>query len=184
MASPFIGELRTFAFNFAPRSWLQCNGQLMPISQNQALFSLLGTTFGGNGTTNFALPDLRGRMMRSMGTGPGLPVATLGEQAGLAATTLTASNLPAHTHGVQATVSQPASSGGGGADTPLSNIPANSGGQLNFAAPSAASGSLAPPPGVSVPSQIAGSSQPLSIMPPYLVLNTCIAFTGIFPSRS
>jgi microcystin-dependent protein len=184
MASFFVGELRTFAFGFAPRFWAQCSGQLLPISQNQALFSLLGTTFGGNGTTNFALPDLRGRMMLSQGTGAGLPAATIGERAGVAATALTASNLPAHTHTVQATVSQPASSGGGGADTPLTNIPANSGGQLNFAAPSAATGSLAPPPGVSVPSQAAGSSQPLSIMPPYLVLNTCIALSGIFPSRN
>jgi len=185
MASFFIGELRTFGFNFAPRFWAQCNGQLLPINQNQALFSLLGTTYGGNGTTNFALPDLRGRSMLSFGTGPGQPNYNLGQAAGTPTTTLLASNnLPAHTHTVQATVSQPASSGGGGADTPSGNIPANSGGQLNYAAPGASTGSLAPPAGVNVQSQAAGSSQPLSIMPPYLVLNTCIALQGIFPSRN
>ena len=184
MPSPFIGEIRTFAFGFAPKFWAQCNGQLLPISQNQALFSLLGTTYGGNGTTNFALPDLRGRMMQGQGNGAGLPGATLGEVAGFPTVTLLASNLPPHTHTVQATVSQPASSGGGGADTPLTNIPANSGGQLNFAAPAAATGSLAPQQGLSVASQANGSNQPLNIMPPYLVLNTCIALSGLFPSRN
>lgn len=183
MASPFIGELRTFGFGFAPRFWALCNGQLLPINQNQALFSLLGTTYGGNGTTNFALPDLRGRSMLSFGSGAGQPNYVLGQAGGTPTATLTVANLPPHTHTVQATVSQPASSGGGGADTPSGNIPANSGGQLNYAAPGAATGSLAPA-AVNVPSQAAGSNVPVSIMPPYLVLNTCIAVSGIFPSRS
>jgi microcystin-dependent protein len=184
MSSPFIGEMRTFAFDFAPRSWAQCNGQLLPIAQNQALFSLLGTTYGGNGSTNFALPDLRGRMMLSFGQGAGQPNYALGERAGFPTVTLLQANLPAHTHPVQATASQPASSGGGGADTPLTNIPANTGAELNFAATTAATGSLAPPPAVNVQSQGAGGNQPVSIMPPFLVVNTCIALQGIFPSRS
>ena len=184
MSSPFIGEMRTFGFGFAPRSWAKCDGQLLPINQNQALFSLLGTTYGGNGTTNFALPDLRGRIMLAFGQKPGQPDYSLGQRAGTPSVTLTQNNLPTHNHPVQAAVSQPASSGGGGADSPLTNVPCNTGSELNFAALSAASGSLAPPPAVSIQSQSAGGNSPLSIMPPFLVLNTCIALQGIFPSRS
>ena len=184
MASFFVGEMRTFAFGFAPKFWAQCNGQLLPINQNQALFSLLGTTYGGNGTTTFALPDLRGRMMLSFGAKPGQPNYSLGQAAGTPSVTLLQTNLPTHNHPVQATASQPASSGGGGADSPLTNVPCNTGSELNFAAPSAATGSLTPPPAVSTQSQGAGGNTPLSLMPPYLVLNTCIALSGIFPSRS
>ncbi len=184
MATPFIGEMRTFSFGFAPRFWAQCNGQLLPINQNQALFSLLGTMYGGNGQTNFALPDLRGRAMLSSGTGPGQPPYVQGQAAGTPNVTLLTTNLPAHTHPVQATASQPASSGGGGAETPLGKIPANSGGQTNYAAPTAATGSLAPPAGVSLPSQAAGGNQPFPNMPPYLTMNICIALSGIFPSRN
>jgi microcystin-dependent protein len=185
MSSFFIGEMRTFAFGFAPKFWAQCNGQLLPISQNQALFSLLGTQYGGNGTTNFALPDLRGRTMLGFGSSPGLPGYQIGEKSGRPDITLVLANLPSHTHPVQATVSQPVSNSGGGSDTPLTNIPANTGGQPNYAAPSAASGSLAPPQAaLNFQSQAAGGNQPFDNMPPYLVLNTCIATSGIFPSRN
>lgn len=182
--SPFLGEMRLYAFNFAPKFWAQCNGQLLPINQNQALFSLLGTTYGGNGTTNFALPDLRGRMMLGQGNGAGLPGYQIGQASGNISVTLLQAQMPLHTHPVQATVTQPASSDGGGADTPLTNVPANSGGQHNYAAPAAATGSLAPPGPVNIQSQPAGASQPMSIQSPYLVLNACIALGGIFPSRN
>lgn len=184
MASFFVGELRTFGFQFAPKFWAQCNGQLLPINQNQALFSLLGTQFGGNGTTNFALPDLRSRMMVGQGTGAGLPNYVIGQAAGTPTVTLLQTNLPQHIHTLQATVTQPASSGGGGADTPLGNIPSNTGSELNYAAPAAANGALASSGPVNVASQIAGANQPLTIMPPFLTLNTCIALQGIFPSRN
>ena len=98
MSDPFIAEIKLVAFNYAPRGWALCNGQLLPINQNQALFSLLGTTYGGNGTTTFALPDFRGRVPLHWGSGPGLPPVNLGERAGEEAHTLIQSELPAHNH--------------------------------------------------------------------------------------
>src|SRR3954466_13993392 len=98
MATPFIGQISLFGGNFAPRGWAFCNGQLLAISQNTALFSILGTTYGGNGQTTFALPNLRGRMAIGAGTGPGLGAVQLGEQGGTSSVTLTLSNLPAHAH--------------------------------------------------------------------------------------
>lgn len=181
MSTPFIGELRTFGFNFAPRGWAMCNGQLLAIAQNQALFSLLGTTYGGNGTTNFALPNLQGRMALHFGTG--LSNYVQGQVAGTASVTMLAANMPSHTHTAQATATQPASTGGGGADTPVGNVPANSAPQLNFAGIGAATGSLASP-SVSATAQPAGGNQPFANMPPYLALNICIALQGIFPSRN
>src|SRR3954454_5741331 len=112
MSDPFIGELRLFGFNFAPRNWATCDGQLMSISQNTALFSLLGTQYGGNGQTTFALPDLRGRVPKHAGQGPGLSTYTIGQVGGTETQTLSASQMPAHTHAVaastdDATTSQP-----------------------------------------------------------------------------
>src|SRR4051794_41596644 len=98
MAEPFIGQIQTFAFNFAPRGWALCNNQILPITQNTALFSLIGTTYGGNGQTNFALPDLRGRVPIHQGDGPGLPPVVIGEMAGTNNTTLIVPNMPAHNH--------------------------------------------------------------------------------------
>src|ERR1700677_1019887 len=95
---PYLGEIRAFSFNFNPRNWQPCNGQLLSIQQNQALFSILGTTYGGNGTTNFALPDLRGRAPIGVGPGPNLPPVNLGDSRGAATVTLVANNMPAHNH--------------------------------------------------------------------------------------
>jgi microcystin-dependent protein len=101
MSEPFIGEIRPFSFNFPPRGWALCSGQLLPINQNQALFSLLGTTYGGNGTTNFALPNLNDRTARGEGTGPGLAPHFLGESGGSQTQSLALSQIPAHSHGVK-----------------------------------------------------------------------------------
>lgn len=98
---PYLGEIRIFAGNYAPNGWAKCEGQLLPISQNQALFAILGTYYGGNGTTNFALPDLRGRLPMGQGTGPGLTNTVIGEQQGTESVTLTSANIPPHNHLVQ-----------------------------------------------------------------------------------
>ena len=166
MSDPFLSELRIFSFNFAPRSWAMCNGQFLPINQNQALFSLLGTTYGGNGQTNFQLPNLQGRVSMHVGNSH-----TLGESAGEQAHTITINELPAHTHPVQASGSSP-------------NIaaPAN-----NFFA----SNTGFTPYGTVINEQMAptacstiGGSQVHNNMAPYLILNICIALAGIYPSRN
>jgi microcystin-dependent protein len=168
MSEPFLGEIRRFSFGFTPRGWLQCNGQLLPINQNQALFALLGTQYGGNGTTTFALPDLRGRMPIHRGQRPNLSQRTQGQQGG--SETLTASQLPAHSHTLNA------SSAAASTNSPGGNVLATS--RLSIYAP--ASGTP-----VSMSSQAitgGGPSSPTPAMPPYLVLNYCIAVQGIFPS--
>jgi len=169
MSEPFLGQLATFGFNFAPRGWAFCNGQILPIAQNTALFSLLGTTYGGNGQTTFALPNLQSRFPIHFGQGPGLSQYDLGEQSGTESTTLTINNMPQHTHNMNV------SSG-----TKVSPIATNN----NFGgAPIYTS---APLDTVMVPGTLglAGGSQPFSILPPYLALNWCIALEGIFPSRN
>lgn len=164
MAEPFLSEIRIMSFGYAPRGWAMCNGQLLPINQNQALFSLLGTTFGGNGQTNFALPDLRGNVPIHVGQGH-----TLGEKGGQQAHTVTQSEMPAHNHIVQA------SSVNGNVDTPQNNILAQA---LNVyrGAPDSAT-TLSP----ATVSNVGGSQAHLN-MQPFLVLNFCIALQGIFPS--
>jgi microcystin-dependent protein len=163
VAQPFLGEIKIISWNFAPKGWAFCNGQLLPINQNQALFSILGTTYGGNGQTTFALPDLRGRTAVHVGNG-----IILGESAGETAHTLTTAEMPAHTHLPNANSS-------------AANVgsPAN-----NFWS---ATGSYAAAPNSSMNSaQITptGGSQPHDNMPPYLVVNFIIALVGIFPSRN
>jgi len=171
MAEPFLGEIRLFPYNFAPRGWAFCNGQLLSISQNIALFSLLGTTYGGNGQTTFGLPDLRGRFAMSSGQGPGLSVRDLGEIDGTETVALTAAQMPAHTHALN-----------GSTATATTTVPT---GNLH-AAPArpqyVAPGTTTPLAAQSVGS--AGSSQAHENMPPYLVLNYCISLEGIYPSRS
>ena len=165
MAEPFLGEIRLMSFNFAPRDWAQCNGQLLPINQNQALFSLLGTTFGGNGQTNFALPDLRGRVPIHVGGGH-----TLGERGGEQAHTLSIAELPTHTHVAQATSAT--------GDTPVApgNLLADSPSQL-YRAPGTLT-SLSPTTVTNV-----GGSQAHLNMQPFLSLMFCIAISSaIFPS--
>jgi microcystin-dependent protein len=169
----FIGTILMFAGNFAPRSWALCNGQLMSISQNTALFSILGTTYGGDGVTTFALPDLRGRAPIGMGQGPGLTNRVEGEKGGSESVTLTVSNLPAHNHLINV------KSDGGNSNSPANNFVAgdNDPAATPFAAgktdatldPSAAS--------------MTGGSQPVSIESPFLVINYIICTEGIYPSR-
>jgi microcystin-dependent protein len=172
MSEKFVAEIRIFPFNFAPSGWALCNGQLMPISQNTALFSLLGTTYGGDGKSTFALPNLQGNAAMHPGQGPGLSLHDLGEMGGSEAVTLLESEIPAHSHSVSA------SQADGTSQTPAGEKLATGIGIGQYAAAAAATqlspNALAP----------AGSSQPHNNMQPYLTLNFCIALQGIFPPRS
>jgi len=169
---PFIGEIQIFAGNFAPTGWAFCDGQLLPIASNTALFSLLGTTYGGNGQTTFALPDLRGRVPIHPGQGPGLSPRSLGESAGVENVTLATTEMAAHAHTLGA------SSASGSSDSPAGKVAARSPAAIpQYAA--VANANLA---ATAIGS--AGGSQPHNNMQPYLALTYIIALTGIFPSRS
>jgi len=178
MANPFVAEIRIFGFNFAPKGWAFCNGQLMPISQNTALFSLLGTTYGGDGKSTFALPDMQGNTPMHIGgnqPGPGLSLHDLGEMSGSQNVSLIESEIPIHTHSMMATI-QP---GEDPAPSPQEILGRSTGAslyqnntssnvvQLGAAALSATGGSL-----------------PHNNMMPYLTMNFCIALQGVFPPRS
>lgn len=181
MSEPFIGEIRMVGFNFAPTGWLPCQGQLVSISQNQALFALLGTTFGGNGVTNFALPDLRGRSPVGMGDGPGLTPVVQGEMAGQENVNVLVTNMPAHTH---PTTVQVAGTATEPANTPSATnavLGASGGGQGSAAIWSTALTNPVPMSGVQAGP--AGGSQPLPVRNPYLGTNFIIATQGVFPSR-
>jgi microcystin-dependent protein len=173
MSTPFLGEIRMFAFNFPPKSWAQCDGQLLPISQNTALFSLLGTFYGGNGTTTFQLPDLRSRVAMSFDNAGNHP---LGELGGAENHSLLVTEMPAHNHTVRC------SSAGDNSGTPTSPVGNFWTRDLNGNAPYANSGAS----GAMHPSAVglAGGSQPHSNLQPLLVVNFCIALGGIFPSRN
>jgi microcystin-dependent protein len=179
---PFIGEIKILAFNFAPRGYLTCDGQIMSIAQNTALFSLLGTTYGGNGQTTFTLPDLRGRSAIHQGTGPGLPNYAMGQMGGSPNVTLLASNMPAHLHaatGINVRIPVTSSSEDSAA---VNNYIGNA---VNDtfgpgASPTASLGS----PVVSGNTGIAGGNLPFSVQNPYLTVNFSIATQGIFPSRN
>lgn len=176
MSDPFIGEIRIVGFNFAPRGWAFCDGQILSISQNTALFSLLGTTYGGNGSTNFALPDLRDRGAMNMGSGPGLTPRFEGENGGEPSITLITAELPGHSHiaktsgntgesadptnAVWATTAAPRS------EIPMYSTALGSGVAMNV-------GAITP----------AGQSSPHNNMQPYLTLNFIIALQGVFPQR-
>ena len=173
MADPFVAEIRIFPFNFAPKGWAWCDGQLLPLSQNTAMFSLLGTTYGGNGKSNFALPDLQGRAPMHPGQGNGLSLHDLGETGGSETVSLLESEIPAHSHALRAyndvgedripnaTESFARSTGG--------NLYAPPGGATTFMAPEC----LAP----------AGGDQPHNNLQPYLTFYFCIALQGVFPPR-
>ena len=165
MAEPFLSEIRLFSFGFPPKGWALCNGQLLPINQNQALFSLLGTTYGGDGRVNFALPNLQGRVPVHTGSGH-----TLGERGGEQSHTLSISELPAHTHTAQAAAS------GGTQSVPANNLMLSQRAAEIYRAPS----SLAPMVGGTCVNT--GGSQAHQNMQPFLTLNFCIALQGIFPS--
>lgn len=170
MSEPFLGEIYIVPYNFAPRGYAFCAGQILPIAQNTALFSLLGTTFGGNGQTTFALPDLRGRVVVGVGQGPGLSNVDLGEVGGTESTTLTQNQLPAHSHLASAT--QAAATG----TRPANRFPAT--GPAVYG--DASDGSTLNPAFI----QNTGGSQPFAIRNPYLGVNYVIALQGIFPSRN
>lgn len=167
MAEPFLGQLMLFGGNFAPRGWALCNGQILAINQNTALFSLLGTTYGGNGQTTFALPDLRGRAPLHAGQGPGLSPYALGQVGGTENVTLLATEMPAHTH------AQPATAADETTNRPNAAVPARGGVYANS------------PDGSNLAATTsAGGSQPHTNIQPYVTLNYCIALEGIFPSRN
>jgi len=174
MSDPFVAEIRIVGFNFAPTGWAFCNGQIMSISQNTALFSLLGTTYGGDGKTTFALPNLQGRSPVHQGQGAGLSERDLGESGGSPSVTLIESQLPAHAHSVGA------AAGGGNQVSPTGRVWSSLPGRtppLLFAAT----------PNTTMSPQAfatAGGSQPHNNMSPYLVLNFIIALQGIYPPRS
>jgi microcystin-dependent protein len=172
MADPFVAEIRIFPFNFAPKGWAWCDGQLLPISQNTALFSLLGTTYGGNGKSNFALPDLQGRAPMHPGQGPGLSLHDLGETGGSETVSLLESEIPSHSHNVQF------SDNVGEVNNPASNFyaPPNSG---RAYAPAASLTNMAPE--LLAP---AGGDQPHNNLMPYLTFYFNIALQGIFPPRT
>lgn len=180
MADPFVAEIRIFPFNFAPRGWAFCSGQILPISQNTALFSLLGTTYGGNGQSNFALPNLQGAAPLGFGQGPGLSLYDLGQTGGTTTVTLGATQIPSHTHTASAlpTVPNP---------TPLlspsGNIWAVAGTRrVNTNLYATAAGT--PQAMNAVALAVTGGGQPHNNMPPYLTMNFCIAMQGVFPPRT
>jgi microcystin-dependent protein len=175
---PVIGVIAMFGGNFAPRNWAFCAGQLLPIAQNQALFSILGTTYGGNGQTTFALPDLRGRTPVHPGQSAGTNNFTLGQVSGAETITLTISNLPAHTHNASLTLG--VSTTAATLDEPLAAVPAV--GSINAYQQGATTDGLLG--GVSAVVQPAGNSQPIGIRQPYLGIYFIIALNGIFPSRN
>jgi microcystin-dependent protein len=173
MADPFVAEVRIFPYNFAPTGWAFCNGQLLPLSQNTALFSLLGTTYGGDGKSNFALPDLQGRGAMHPGQGPGLSLHDLGEEGGSETVTLLISEIPAHTHQMMA-----ASSTADLQDPASNRVLARS--QPGFAYINAAPNTTLAPEAVAP----AGGNLPHNNMQPYLTLNYNIALQGVFPPRT
>lgn len=170
----YLAEIRMFAGNFAPRGWAFCQGQILSIAQNTALFSLLGTTYGGNGQTTFGLPDFRSRVAVGTGQGPGLSSYTLGQMAGTESVTLAAGNLPAHSHTIGA------NTGPGTASSPAGNVmataqdPNRNGLSLYATAVNSAMASTG----------VTGSSSPISIVQPYHAMNYVICMEGIFPSRN
>lgn len=169
MTDQFVAEIRLVGFNFAPTGWAFCQGQLIPISQNTALFSLCGTTYGGNGISTFALPDLQGRSPTGFGQGPGLSQRNLGEAGGTPSVTLSVAEMPSHTHTIPASVQYTPT-------TPTTVVPSASLAKPYHAGPadvSLAAGAVV----------FGGTGQPHNNMPPYLTVNFIIALQGIFPPR-
>lgn len=174
MSDPFVAEIRMFPFNFPPKGWAFCDGQLMPLSQNTALFSLLGTTYGGDGKSTFALPDLQGSAPMQPGQGQGLSLRDLGEQSGSESITLLISEIPSHTHNIMASAGI-ANLNAPGTDRALAR---SSGGTIYQATTNQNLVTMAP-------QELAptGGSLPHNNMQPYLTVNFCIALQGIFPAR-
>src|SRR5262245_25418296 len=182
MDAPFIGTIVMFGGNFAPRGWAFCNGQLLSIAQNTALFSILGTTYGGNGQTTFALPNLQGRVAVHPGQSPGTSSYSLGETAGTENVTLTQNQMPMHTHATTATINANASASRT-TESPAGTVPASVSGQNIYAA--APDGTTTMNAGMaSVTVAPTGGSQPFSVVQPFQCVNYIIALEGIFPSRN
>ena len=175
MASPFVAEIRIFPFNFAPKGWAFCDGQILPLSQNTALFSLLGTTYGGDGKSNFALPNLQGCAALNAGQGAGLSLYDLGETGGEQTVTLLSSEMASHNH-PSSCASPP-----GSLPSPAGNAWAVVGGRNAKAYATAGGSQVNMSPGAIGPT---GGSQPHNNMPPYLTLNFCIALQGVYPPRT
>ena len=173
MADPFVAEMRIFPFNFAPKGWAFCDGQILPISQNTALFSLLGTTYGGDGKSNFALPNMQGNAPMHPGQGPGLSLHDLGETGGSDTVTLLESEIPSHSHALLAWIQDPADH----FNPSGASLCRSQNGQA-WAAPASlvnfSDSAIAP----------AGGDQPHNNLQPYLTLNFCIALQGVFPPRT
>jgi microcystin-dependent protein len=171
MSEPFLGMIIIVPYNFAPRGWAFCQGQTLSIGQNTALFSLIGTAFGGDGQTTFKLPDLRGRVPNGAGQGPGLSPYNLGQVGGTESTTLTVNNMPVHSHQVSCLADD------ANAASPGGNILANAPNNVY---------ATVPPTATMNPVMIgtSGGSQPFEILGPFLTLNFCIALEGIYPSRN
>ena len=178
-SDPFLGQVMCAGFSFAPRGWAELNGQLLPISQNTALFSLLGTQYGGNGQTTFALPDMRGRALLHAGQGPGLTLRNQGESAGSEAQTLSFNQMPAHVHSATTTIK--GSSTVATSAAPSANAWANTARNLSYAstAPDVNMGAVA-----TTTIGTAGGGQPFSIMQPYLTVKCFISLVGVFPSQN
>lgn len=173
MANPFVAEIRIMPTNFAPKGWAFCNGQLMPISQNTALFSLLGTTYGGDGKSTFALPNMQGNAPMQAGQGPGLSLRDLGETGGEQTVTLLQTEIPAHTHipvaGGTADTASPQNNTWGGALK----------GHGDLYAPASSLVQMSP-----LALSVVGGNQPHNNLPPYLTLNFVIALQGVYPARN
>jgi len=174
MADPFVAEIRIFPFNFAPKGWAFCDGQILPLSQNTALFSLLGTTYGGDGKSNFALPNMQGNAPMHPGQGPGLSLHDLGETGGSETVSLLESEIPSHSHSLMAI-----SGFQGSNNDPTAGVLAKGDAGLT---PYAPSGTLVMMSGSAIAP--AGGDQPHNNMQPYLTLNFCIALQGVFPPRT
>lgn len=180
MTQPFMATIQPFAFQFAPKSWAQCNGQLLAISQNSALFSLLGTTYGGNGTSTFALPNAQSRTLVHWGQGPGLSPYVMGEVTGAEQETLLTSNLPGHSHLMNA------STAAATAVAPQNGLVAAANGVDEATSDAVTVQVYGPAPGTVTlaPTSMAGSSIPISILQPLNTVNFCIALYGLYPSRN
>ena len=176
MADPFVAEIRMFGFNFAPTGWATCDGQLLPLSQNTALFSLLGTTYGGDGKSTFALPDLAGSAPMHPGQGQGLSLYDLGQIGGSEFVTLLQSEMPVHAHSISASTNAADEEG---TKAPVGAMPGAQQGSNQMYTAMASPVAFAPEA-----LAIAGGSLPHNNMMPYLTLNFCIAMQGIFPPRS
>ena len=176
MSEPFTAEIRIFAGNFAPRGWAFCNGQLLPVSQNTALFSLIGTTYGGDGRTTTALPDLQGKAPMHPGRGPGLTARRLGQRGGVEEVTLTEAQMPSHNHGLHGRTAIGVA-GNGNSNDPVNNFTSKPTSGFAYAG-----GTKTPMASAAVSNT--GGSQPHNNMQPFLCMNFIIALAGLYPSKS